>query len=187
VLTTGIDVWGAKEDEILKSCTRVYRRALEYENAIITYDAIGVGSSCGAKFNELGYFNKHKKFFAGGAVINPDKVIDKCSSLKNKDFYSNVKSQAWWSVAERLKNTYNAVNKGMTFKESEMLFIDSGCSHLEQLIEELSTPRKSFDAAGKVMVESKKDLKKRGIKSPNIADAYIMAHLEINKQSGLSF
>jgi phage terminase large subunit len=179
VLTTGIDLWKAKEDEILKSCTRVYRQALDYDNAAIAYDAIGVGSSCGAKFNELGYSN-HNKFFAGGAVANPDHLIDKHSKIKNRDFYANIKAQAWWSVAERLKNTYNAITQGMKFDESEMLFIDSSCSHLELLIEELSTPRKSFDNAGKVMVESKKDLKRRGIASPNCADAYIMAHLGKN-------
>jgi phage terminase large subunit len=186
VLTTGIDLWKAKEDEILKSCTRVYRQALDYDSAAITYDAIGVGSSCGAKFNELGY-NNHNKFFAGGAVVNPDQKVDKTdkkSKLTNRDFYANIKAQAWWSVSERLKNTYNAVTQGMTFDESDMLFIDSNCQYLEQLIEELSTPRKSFDNAGKVMVESKKDLKKRGIASPNVADAFIMAHLQLPKKSG---
>jgi phage terminase large subunit len=186
VLTTGIDLWKAKEDEILKSCTRVYRQALDYDNADITYDAIGVGSSCGAKFNELGYKN-HNKFFAGGAVANPDQKVDKTdkkSKLTNRDFYANIKAQAWWSVAERLKNTYNAVTQGMVFTGSDMLFIDSDCQYLEQLIEELSTPRKSFDNSGKVMVESKKDLKKRGITSPNVADAFIMAHLQLPQKSG---
>lgn len=175
VLTTGIDMWRAKEDEILKSCTKVYHAA-RVNDAAITYDAIGVGSSCGAKFNELGYFN-HEKFFAGGAVVKPDKIIDKHSKIKNRDFYANIKAQAWWSVGERFKNTYNAITQGMIFDDSDMLFIDSTCPHLELLIEELSTPRKSFDAAGKVMVESKKDLKKRGVSSPNIGDAFIMAHL----------
>lgn len=175
VLTTGIDMWRAKEDEILKSCTKVYQTA-RLTDAVITYDAIGVGSSCGAKFNELGY-HKHNKFFAGGAVVNPDKVIDRHSKIKNRDFYANIKAQAWWSVGERFKNTYNAITQGLIFDESDMLFIDSNCQHLELLIEELSTPRKSFDTAGKLMVESKKDLKKRGISSPNIGDAFIMAHL----------
>ncbi len=182
VLTTGIDLWKAKEDEILKSCSRVHLSA-RLENRMIVYDAIGVGSSCGAKFNELGYA-RHKKFFAGGAVINPDKAIDldnaklpTAQQIKNKDFYSNIKAQAWWLVAERLKNTYNAVHNAAVFNDSEMLFISSDCEYLENLTEELSTPRKSFDSAGRVKVESKDDLKKRGIPSPNIADAFIMANL----------
>ncbi len=174
VLTLDCDTWKGREDEILKSCTRVYRMAFEEQQQII-YDAIGVGASCGAKFNELGY-KFHRKFFAGGAVVDPDK---KTNGIKNKDFYSNIKAQAWWSIAERLKNTYNAVNNGHKFEESEMIFISSECRNLEQLIEELSTPRKSFDNAGKVKVESKDDLKKRDIKSPNCADAFIMSHVNL--------
>ena len=189
VLTTGIHMWQAKEDEILKSCTRVYRQAVDYGNAEITYDAIGVGASCGGKFNELGY-KEHKKFLAGGAVVNGDKAIDKFNESRpvkeriiNKDYYSNIKAQAWWSVAERLRNTYNAVTNGQVFTQDEMIFIDSSLPHLEQLVTELCTPRKSYDNAGRVMVESKKDLKKRGISSPNIADAFIMTHLNIVTKS----
>lgn len=43
---------------------------------------------------------------------------------------------------------------------------------LEQLIAELSTPTFDFNHSGKHVVESKKDLKKRGVPSPNIADAW---------------
>jgi phage terminase large subunit len=39
----------------------------------------------------------------------------------------------------------------------------------------MTTPKKDFDANGKVKVEGKKDLAKRGIDSPNLADAFIMA------------
>lgn len=177
VLTVAMDCWKAKEDEILKSCTKVYRKALE-ENKQIIYDAIGVGASCGAKFNELGYF-RHKKFLAGGAVIKPDSNIDNASKIKNKDFYANIKAQAWWHVSQRLQNTYNAVQNGQVFDQSEMLFIDSNCQHLTALIDELCTPKKSFDNAGRVMVESKKDLRKRDIKSPNLADAFIMANMNL--------
>lgn len=173
-LINGCSTWKGREDEILKSCSRVWSEAKQTDSEII-YDAIGVGASCGAKFNELGKDVKHQKFFAGGAVINPDSYYSIATKIKNKDFYSNIKAQAWWHVAERLKNTYNAINNGQSFDVNEMLFIDSNTPELEALITELCTPRKSFDSAGRVMVESKKDLAKRGIKSPNRADAFIMA------------
>ena len=59
-----------------------------------------------------------------------------------------------------------------------MISISSECNSklLEQLIEELSTPRKDYDNTGKVKVESKKDLAKRKVVSPNIADAFIIAN-----------
>lgn len=45
----------------------------------------------------------------------------------------------------------------------------------EKMIGELSSPRYSFDAAGRYCLETKDDMKKRGLKSPNIADAVVYA------------
>ena len=189
ILTTNIDEWKAKEDEILKSATKVYHKAI-INNAEITYDAIGVGASCGSKFNDLGYRN-HKKFIAGGAVLNPDAPIDKFNATRpkseritNRNYYANVKAQMWWGISQRFQNTYNAVINGHVFQESELIFIDGSINNLEQLVTELCTPKKSFDNAGRLMVESKQDLKKRGVDSPNKADAFIMANIQIPKKSG---
>lgn len=65
-----------------------------------------------------------------------------------------------------------------------MLFIDGDMPNLQQIIDELCTPRRDFDNAGKVKVESKKDLAKSNreggaFPSPNLADAFIMAFAPI--------
>lgn len=182
------ETWKGKEDELLKSCTRVWHKARETSSRII-YDAIGVGATAGAKFIELNELNHyqldHEKFFAGGSVIKPDSFYDNNARIKNKDFFSNVKAQAWWLVADRLRNTYNAVINGQKFNEDEMLFIDASMPNLTSLIDELSSPKKDYDLAGRVKVESKKDLAKRDVASPNLADAFIMANLptEFRKRS----
>lgn len=177
-----IDEWKGGEDELLKSCTRAYGQAKD-ANAKIIYDSIGVGASAGAKFEEL---NKHPdnlnapdieyaKFVAGAGVANPDQeyTIDKL----NKDMFANLKAQAWWDVARRLKNVKDAIENGTVYDSSDLISISSsiGDEYIEQLKTELSTPRQDRDSAGKVKVESKSDLKKRGIDSPNVADAAIMA------------
>lgn len=177
-----IDEWKGGEDELLKSCTRAYGAAKD-TNAKIIYDSIGVGASAGAKFEEL---NKHPdnlnvpdieyaKFVAGAGVANPDQeyTIDKL----NKDMFANLKAQAWWDVARRLKNVKDAIENGTVYDSSDLISISSsiGDEYIEQLKTELSTPRQDRDSAGKVKVESKADLKKRGIDSPNVADAAIMA------------
>lgn len=177
-----IDEWKGGEDELLKSCTRAYGQAKD-TNAKIIYDSIGVGASAGAKFEEL---NRHPdnlnapdieyaKFVAGAGVANPDKeyTIDKL----NKDMFANLKAQAWWDVARRLKNVKDAIDNGTVYDPSDLISISSdiGDERIEQLKTELSTPRQDRDSAGKVKVESKSDLKKRGIDSPNVADAAIMA------------
>jgi phage terminase large subunit len=166
---------------LLKSCTRVWTTARDRQTEIV-YDAIGVGATAGAKFNELNTYQganvQHHKFFAGGAVFKPDSHYAK-SGIKNRDFFSNIKAQAWWLVADKLRNTFNAVRNGHEFADDEMIFIDSSMPHLDKLLEELSTPKRDYDNAGRVKVESKKDLSKRDVASPNIADAFIMAFVQM--------
>ena len=77
-------------------------------------------------------------------------------------------------MADRLRNTYNAVIKGMTFDVNELISISGDIKDIDLLKAELCSPHKDFSKRGLDMVESKKDMAKRGIKSPNKADAFIM-------------
>lgn len=171
--------WKGAEDELLKSCSRTYRNAVE-RGASIRYDCIGVGASAGAKFDELNEASKgrvqYSKFNAGDAVFDPDRyyVQNKMERIKNKDFFGNLKAQTWWLVADRFRNTYDAVTNGTKYQADELISISSSMPMLEKLKTELSTPRRDFDLNGRVKVESKKDLKKREVPSPNIADAFVM-------------
>lgn len=181
ILTVGVEEWSAGEDELLKSATRVHSRARQV-NAEIDYDSIGVGAFAGAHFQALNKSEEcsieYRKFNASGEVLNKGQRIDPHDdkSPLNEDFFCNLKAQAWWEVATRFRNTFNAVERQMTFPEEELIAISSDCDHLEDLIDELSTPRKDVDTRGKSKVESKKDLAKREIASPNKADAFIMAN-----------
>ena len=174
------DEWKAGEDELFESSARVYNRAT-ISGASVNYDSIGVGAGVGANFNvmaeESGVIINHSGFNAGGAVLNPDEpCVDIGENSKtNKEHYSNIKAQAWWETAERFRNTYNAIKKGMEFDVNDLISIDSGLNNIEKLKTELSTPRRTFDKGGRVKVESKEDLAKRDVPSPNIADAFIMA------------
>lgn len=175
------DEWKAKEDELLKSCQRTYQAALE-RDADIVYDSIGVGASAGAKFSEINEDRKrenmnasrinYQRFNAGAGVNEPDYEY---IGIPNKDFFANLKAQAWWLVADRFRNTFNAVKNGEQYPVDELISIDSSCPLLEKLKLELTTPHRDFDKNGRVMVESKKDLAKRDVPSPNVADAFIMA------------
>ena len=172
--------WKGKEDELLQSSTRVYSKALAV-SASIDYDSIGVGASAGSKFSDLnkesGNKIKYSKFIAGAGVINGDSfyIDTEEEKLKNKDFFSNLKAQAWWGVADRFRNTYNAIVNGEKFEPEDLISISSDMPNLANLVTELSTPYRHFDKAGKVKVESKEDLARRDVPSPNDADAFIMA------------
>lgn len=167
--------WGGGEDQLMESCQRTYATARK-DKAIIVYDSVGVGAGCGSKFSELnasqGLTLEYHAFNAGGKVVDPDREYE--HGVLNKNHFSNIKAQAWWLVADRFRRTYDAIHKGAGVDPSNIVSIDSGCSNLEQLITELSSPKRSYDGAGRVKVETKEDMAKRGLPSPNLADAFIM-------------
>ncbi len=179
---TWAELWPAREDELLASTARVFNVARQ-RNAHIIYDSIGVGAGVGAMLNDLGRQHKiyvpHTKFNAGSAVHRPDSFY--MPQIKNKDHFANRKAQAWWLVADRFRNTYNAIHKGQTFGPDELIFLDPTMPHLDRLIDELTMPLRDVDSAGRVKVESKQDLAKRNIASPNLADAFIMAFAPFEK------
>ena len=166
--------WQGGEDGILQSATQVYSDASS-NNVRIVYDPIGVGAACGAKFSELNEAQSKRvnfhRFVAGDSVDDPDDIY--INNMTNKEMFLNLKAQTWWRLADKFKNTYNLVNHGI--KSDDIISISSDIPCLEKLIDELSTPRRKFAENGKFKVESKEDLKKRGIASPNLADAVVMA------------
>lgn len=186
------DEWKAAEDELMKSCKRTYNAALKYD-AEVVYDSIGVGATSGSKFKEMNEDRRqadrkakqieYHKFNAGDGVFQPDKFYQ--PGIRNKDFFSNLKAQVWWLLADRFRNTYNAIKNGEKYEVEDLISIDGDFPLLEQLKDELSTPRRDFDKNGMVKVESKEDLADRDIPSPNIADAFVMAFAPVKSRRGI--
>lgn len=171
-----LDEWKGGEDELRESAARTKRNAEKIEADVIGYDSIGVGAGTGSHLNSMGW-RRHFKFNAGAKVEKPEKNYGD-TKIKNKDFFANLKAQSWWLLADRFRNTHLAVTKGEKFRADEMISIDASrvdSALLERLAIELSTPLRDYDNQGKVKVESKKDLAKRDIKSPNLADAVVIA------------
>lgn len=77
--------------------------------------------------------------------------------------YALLRDELWWRVREKCMYGY------YSFPDVKMP--GDVLSLGQELANELSSPRYEFDRNGAVKVESKKDMKKRGIASPNIADA----------------
>lgn len=189
-LATYCDEWSGAEDELLKSTTRVWDRAVQ-QGSLVIYDEIGVGAGVGAKLRELNTADSYGRprttppirwrgFNAGAAVIKPDAFYRE-SRRKNRDMFCNAKAQVWWDVADRLRETHNAVQNGAAIDPGRIISISPDIAHLQSLIDELCTPRRDYDDHGRVKVESKRDLAKPSRKggaapSPNKADAFIMCY-----------
>lgn len=179
----GCEEWRGLEDELGKSCARVYNIARNTGSEII-WDSIGVGASAGSKFKELNEEHSlaisYEAFNAGGKVEDPDGVYMKLPHAKilNKDHFANIKAQKWTEVATRFRKTYEAVELGVNHPHEDLISLDSESIPKDMLAKmkmELPQPRKDTDRNGRFKVESKEDMRDRKVKSPNVADAFIMA------------
>jgi len=175
-----IDEWFAKKDEIFISTKRVYRFGLDNNCDEVNYDNIGVGAGVGSNFNQLNAPFSHIPFTASNSPQNKDKEFK--DGKLNVDMFKNLKAQAWYAIAERFIKTHNYITRGDNVSEDEMIFINPNSKHIDKLRTELSSPRWLKDGSGKMQVESKQSLKKRGILSPNIADAFIMGAFELKQE-----
>lgn len=79
--------------------------------------------------------------------------VNVSESSAMKDGYFNLRAQLWDAVKQWLET------KAVKLPRDE------------ELIAELTVPRYKFSSNGKLQIESKDDMKKRGIRSPNKADA----------------
>ena len=179
-VVTDMQQW--RGQDVIYSADKVYLYAQEQNIDRIVYDNIGVGAGVKAQFRRKNGKVQTLGFNAGGAVYKPDaKYTD---DKKNRDMFANIKAQAWWMVRDRFYKTWRAVHHGDSYPEDQLISLSGSLHELEYLTAELSRPQVDYDQNGRVKVESKKDMKKRGIPSPNRADALVMAFAPV--QGGLN-
>jgi len=185
ILVNHIEQWGKGDTDY--TAKHAYNYAQTHGIDRMAYDSIGVGA--GVKGSLASIARETGKtldtdvigFAAGSGVVNPNNEYTE--GKKNKDMFANVKAQAWWMLRDRCLKTYQAVVEGKSMDPSEILSIDSSSALALELVSELSRPKKQYDAAGRIKVESKDNMKKRGIPSPNLADALIMCYIPVPEES----
>ena len=175
-LVKGAEEW--KDDDPNTAARFVFMNSLQMGMDTVTYDNIGVGAGAkGAIREEKKKLSikvkapQYRGFTANESPISPEALY--MPGKKNKDMFVNLKAQTWWLVRDRFKNTYDAIN-GKPYDPEKLVSIDSTIPAVAKLCAELAQPRRDLQN-GKVIIESKKDMKKRGVVSPNLADAFVMA------------
>lgn len=188
VIWRDVQEWGERDPGI--SARKAVLACREHKGYIsCQYDCIGVGSGVKTEYNRLttdeGVVNAHEIPFipwnAGAGVLNPyDRIIpDDNESLQNKDFFDNLKAQAWWSIRTRFYKTFKAVTEDVKYNPDELISIDSRITLLEQLKKELIQPTAGHSSRLKLLIEKKPD----GMRSPNLADSGVMAFFPVTDSS----
>lgn len=96
-------------------------------------------------------------------------VVDRCKELELPVVGINVAESA--AVGER----YNRLRDELWFKAREWYAAkDVTMCRDDPLVAELTLPAYKLTSSGKIQVESKDDLKKRGVTSPDLADSFCL-------------
>ncbi len=129
----------------------------------VNYDSIGVGAGIRGPSKSIpipffGVATSSKKL-RGNVIDNSEKL--------NKDHYENLRAQLWWEMRIRCQRAWLNQNGKKQFSLDEMVSLPNH----PQLIAELSMLTYEYTDAGKIKIQSKKEL----TKSPNFADAVLLA------------
>jgi len=158
------------ETSIRKVFHKVYDDRIEH----LVYDnvGLGVGVKVGLKERIEGKNITVTGFGGGDKVDDPNEIYQLDKS--NKDTFKNKRAQYIWGLRDRLEATYNAVEKGIFTDPEKMISISSDIEDLNTLKRELLEIRRKLTDNSFIQIESKKDLKSRGVKSYNMVDALYM-------------
>lgn len=152
----------------------------------LQYDCIGVGAGVKAETNRLvseGIMPKGVvmvPWSAAAKTLKPKERMIKgdVKSPFNEDYFSGLKAQGWWQLARRFERTYRAVKGEITVEDpAELISLPSTLPNLRTIEEELCQATASNSSSTMKMVVDKSP---DGTRSPNIADAIVMAYWPIN-------
>lgn len=134
----------------------------------VNYDSIGVGAGVrgAVKSVPIPFYP-----IATSTTDVHGYVLDNPTIL-NRDYYKNLRAQLWWEMRIRCQRAYQHLNGIREWSLDEMISLPNHPT----LISELSQPLVFYseDGSGKIQLESKQQMKKRGLSSPNYADAAVM-------------
>lgn len=152
-------------------------------------NGVGAGAKAAARSYVAGQVDNGRKesslpsivaWYPTGAIVNPGCDIvtgqpvepgDK-ESIRNKDFYHNLRSQAAFTLRRLCHNSYRVRYEGADIDPDDCLALDSDMEGLEELVTELSQPTYTRNPnTGKVLIDKKPE----GTTSPNRFDSLMIA------------
>jgi hypothetical protein len=166
-----------KDGDITDAMPWAFGIADEVKADVFTYDADGMGAPSMKLYLKSAIQGKKMTIVAFKGGKNIWEPLKKYKDNKtNKDTFVNRRAQSWMHVRDIIERTYLAVVKKQYTDPSELLSISSECVELNDLCSELSRPMRVYDGQGRIGVESKQQMKSRGVDSPNLADEFVYSY-----------
>ena len=156
-----------------------WRSPADQPVAALIFDATGIGAAVAGYFAQLGEAAGPEWAapptwdvipFKGGGAASSEWVEG--AERRASELFANARAESWWRLRRRLEKTYEVVEGIAHHPPAECLDLPAGEMGLAA---QLSAPRYSLRTDDKILLESKKDMKARGVASPDEGDAITMA------------
>jgi phage terminase large subunit len=170
VITAG-EQW--LDGELPGAIDKAFTVAYDERADFIVYDSDGLGRAVKVGLDAR-LEGKHLAVHPYGGNDKKDNEHELYDHKTNKDKFKNKRAQYWWYLRDRFEATYNAIEHGVYTDPEKLISLSSDIEDLDQLRAELSKPQRKRGSNSFIQIESKEDMRKREVKSPNMADALVM-------------
>lgn len=163
---------------VTQSAHHAMRICQELGATAVCVDVVGVGSGIKGEWDTLTASQDGEGLpFEFVPVVGGERPTETLwpDGKTSRQKFANIRAEMWWTMRERFRKTHEYV----LFQRGE---VGGACHEIDelisipddpQLISELSMPLVSYTNAGKIQIEGKKEMRSRGIRSPDKADAVI--------------
>lgn len=146
---------------VIRCCKDYMGRFPHIRKCMIKVDDSGVGGGVTDRLKEV--IREEKLPYMVMPVNNGDSATDA--------YYFNLGAQIWGNVKELLERNFSNSLQGKRDVEIELPYD-------EEMIKQLSVRKYHMTSKGKIQLEKKEDMKKRGLGSPDTADSLALAFYE---------
>jgi hypothetical protein len=150
-----VDVAGVVLQQI-KEAEQIHRERQIKEPVMVKIDSIGVG------WGVTGILKRWRDEQMHSAVIVAVNVAERA---KDSGKFHNQRSEMWWNFRTLVQPM--TTDQGVT--QNIRLDVDT------KALAQLSGPTYKSDSSGRIVIESKKEMKRRGMRSPDRAEALLLA------------
>lgn len=126
------------------------------EKVRVKIDAIGIGWGVAGLLSEWGAEGKH-----GATVV----AVNVAQTAHDKDRFVNQRAEMWWTARELLQPDEHG---------QQVMSLDVD----RRAVAQLSAPSYRSNSSGRLQIESKADMARRGVGSPDRAEAVLLAVFE---------
>jgi len=146
--------------------------------SVVYYDVGGVGSGVKGVWNNMETKLSFEVVAVQAGSSPSESIWPEANNRKAKELFARLRDEMWWTLRRRFEKTHERVTQGVAHPDDECISIPN----CHQLIAQLSMPLHKRLNNGKIQVESKPDMRKRGVRSPDYADALCLAFYPVRKK-----